>query len=55
MMAINNSTSAGKAGSTPRPVSPARLQQHSGAANAFGGYAKVQRSDGTFTMRKTEK
>ncbi|MCC3300680.1 hypothetical protein [Arthrobacter sp. zg-Y895] len=55
MMASNNSTGAGKAGNTPRTVSPARLQQKSGTTNAFGGYEKVQHSDGTFSMSKTEK
>ncbi|MFF2831932.1 hypothetical protein ACFVSK_09230 [Cellulosimicrobium cellulans] len=34
-------------------VSIARLKQKSGTINAFGGYTKVQDSDGTFRMRKT--
>ena len=36
-------------------VSTARLHQKSGSSNAFGGYTKVSKSDGSFTMRKTEK
>lgn len=55
-MTSNRSTSsAGRSGSTPREVSPARLHQSSGASNAFGGYAKVNHNNGTFSMRKTGK
>jgi hypothetical protein len=41
--------------STTRTVSPARLQQKSGTSNAFGGYAKVNHGNGTFSMKKTQK
>ncbi|MBP3043001.1 hypothetical protein KKR91_08285 [Arthrobacter jiangjiafuii] len=54
-MASNTSKGAGKANTTPRTVSPARLEQKSGKANAFGGYEKVKHSSGTFSMRKTGK
>jgi hypothetical protein len=38
-------------GSSSRGVSAARLSQKSGPRNAFGGYTKVNRGDGTFRMR----
>lgn len=44
-------SSLGRAGG----VSAARLSQKSGASNAFGGYAKVKHSNGTFSMRSTGK
>lgn len=34
-------------------VGSSRLHQRTGTTNAFGGYTKVRRSDGSFTMRKT--
>lgn len=48
-----SSSGQAKSSSTPRSVSPARLHQKSGTS--FGGYAKVQKSDGTFRMRPTSK
>ena len=36
-------------------VSAARLDQKSGSGNSFGGYTKVNHSNGTFSMRRTEK
>ena len=50
-----SSSAGGKTGSTSRGVSPARLHQKSGSSNAFGGYTKVSKSDGTFRMRKSGK
>ena len=44
-----------RSGSVARGVSAARLHQKSGASNAFGGYTKVNRGDGTFRMRQTGK
>ncbi len=41
--------------SSSRGVSSSRLHQRSGSSNAFGGYAKVQRGDGSFRMRPTGK
>jgi hypothetical protein len=38
-------------GFTPRNVSPARLAQKSGTS--FGGYAKVAKPGGGFTMKAT--
>lgn len=37
-----------------KPVSGARLHQKSGAANAFGGYKKVDHGNGTFSMKRTK-
>lgn len=63
-MASNRSSSAkgsrGKtSGSNPAKstgsVSAARLHQKSGSGNAFGGYTKVNHSNGTFSMRKSGK
>jgi hypothetical protein len=34
-------------------VGAARLHQRTGTSNSFGGYTKVRRIDGSFTMRKT--
>lgn len=36
-------------------VSSARLHQKSGLSNSFGGYAKVNHTNGTFSMRPTGK
>lgn len=36
-----------------RGVSPARLSQKSGTRNSFGGYTKVNKGNGSFTMKKT--
>lgn len=41
-------------GSTSRGVSSARLSQKSGPANSFGGYTKVNKGNGSFTMKKTD-
>lgn len=38
----------------PGGVSEARLHQHSGAENAFGGYTKVAFENGTYAMFPTE-
>lgn len=51
----SSGSTAGKSSSSPRAVSPARLHQASGANNAFGGYAKVNHNNGTYSMRKTAK
>lgn len=51
-MSNNNPWRAGSNRSQPRrDVSPARLHQKSGTANAFGGYVKVSYQNGTFRMR----
>lgn len=55
MMTSKNSNGAAKTGAVPRTVSPARLQQKTGSANAFGGYEKVKHSNNTFSMRTTKK
>lgn len=47
-----SSWSGSARGSSRRDVSPARLQQRSGAGNAFGGWQKVDRGDGTFRMSR---
>lgn len=44
---------SGQGGSTSRGVSAARLSQKSGTSNAYGGYAKVNHGDGSFSMRRT--
>ena len=51
----SGSYSTGKPRAASSGVSAARLHQKSGASNTFGGYTKVNRSDGTFRMRKTGK
>ena len=51
----SGSSSTGKTRTASSGVSAARLHQRSGASNAFGGYTKVNNSDGTFRMRKTGK
>ena len=54
----DRTSSGGRKGqvfTTPPAVSPARLQQASGARNTFGGYTKVNHKNGTFSMRKTGK
>ena len=47
--------SSGASSSSTRGVSPARLQQKSGAGSAFGGYMKVNHGNGTFSMRRSGK
>lgn len=54
MSTYRSSGSSGTSGSS-RSVSSARLQQKSGASNAFGGYAKVNHGGGTFRMRPSGK
>lgn len=48
-------SSNSNSGSTSGGVSTARLHQKSGPSNAFGGYTKVNNTDGTFRMRKSGK
>lgn len=38
-----------------RGVSAARLSQKSGSRNSFGGYTKVNKGNGSFTMKRTGK
>ena len=53
-MAKNNSrASSPKGSSISKGVSLARLHQHSGSSNSFGGYTKVNQGDGKFTMKRT--
>lgn len=40
-------------GNSSKGVSSARLHQRSGSSNSFGGYTKVNRGGGNFTMKKT--
>ena len=54
-MATKSSNNSGKSSYSPSKVSPARLEQKSGSANAFGGYEKVKHDNNTFSMRKTGK
>lgn len=49
------SSYASKTGSSTRGASAARLHQKSGPSHAFGGYTKVNNTDGTFRMRKSGK
>jgi hypothetical protein len=44
-----------KSGTSASKVSSARLHQKSGTRNAFGGYTKVKKGNGTFRMRPTGK
>lgn len=50
-----SSGGSGSSNSSFRDVNAARLDQHSGSNNSFGGYTKVNRGDGTFRMRPTGK
>lgn len=43
----------GKSSYSSKGVSAARLHQKSGTSNSFGGYTKVNKGNGTFTMKKT--
>lgn len=55
-MAKNSNGGSSKHGASARSgVSPARLHQQSGSNHAFGGYAKVNHNNGTFSMRRTGK
>ena len=42
-----------KGSSSSKGVSAARLHQKSGTSNSLGGYTKVSKGNGSFTMRKT--
>lgn len=42
-----------KGSSTSKGVSAARLHQKSGSRDSFGGYTKVNKGHGAFTMKKT--
>ena len=55
MSRYRTSGSSRTSGFSSRSVSSARLQQKSGASNAFGGYAKVNHGGGTFRMRPSGK
>lgn len=44
-----------KSGSSKSSVSAARLHQKTGSSNAFGGYSKVNKGNGTFRMNKSGK
>lgn len=51
----NKSRGSGKG--TPgygRGVSQQRLSQRTGSRNAFGGWSKVQKSNGDFRMRRSK-
>ena len=37
-----------------RGVSPQRLSQKTGSRNAYGGWSKVQKSNGDFRMRRSK-
>lgn len=54
-MAKNSSSRGGysKSNSSSKGVSAARLHQKSGSSNSFGGYTKVNKGNGNFTMKKT--
>ena len=54
-MAKNSSSRGGRSrsSSSSKGVSGARLHQKSGASNSFGGYTKVNKGGGNFTMKKT--
>lgn len=41
--------------STSRGVSQARLSQKSGTRHSFGGYTKVNKGNGNFSMQKSGK
>lgn len=54
-MAKNHSSRGGysKSSSSSKGVSAARLHQKSGSSNSFGGYTKVNKGNGNFTMKKS--
>ena len=56
-MGKSNSSRSGYSGkiSSSKPVSAARLHQKSGSSASFGGYTKVQHTNGSFSMKKTGK
>lgn len=54
IMAKNSSRGGySKSSTSSKGVSAARLQQKSGTGNSFGGYTKVNKGNGDFTMNKT--
>ncbi|WP_187994278.1 hypothetical protein [Schaalia sp. JY-X159] len=55
MSKSKSSRSSGSGKSSSRGVSASRLHQKSGASNSFGGYTKVQNSNGSFRMRPSGK
>lgn len=52
---MSKSTNRGSYGKATRAtgVSAARLHQKSGTNNSFGGYTKVNKGGGSFTMKPT--
>lgn len=53
-MAKNSSRgSSSRSSRSSTGVSAARLHQKSGPSNSFGGYTKVNKGNGNFTMQKT--
>lgn len=53
IMATNSSRGGSGKGGSSKGVSAARLHQRSGVSNSFGGYTKVNKGNGSFTMKKT--
>lgn len=53
MARIGSRGSSSKGSSASKGVSAARLHQKSGSTNSFGGYTKVNKGNGAFTMKKT--
>lgn len=51
----NAGSASGSGSGSGKNVSSARLHQKSGSSNAFGGYTKVNKGGGNFTMKKTGK
>ena len=53
-MAKNSSRGgSSKSSFSSKGISAARLHQKSGTSNSFGGYTKVDKGSGNFTMKKT--
>ncbi len=52
-MAKNSSRGGTSKANSSKGVSGARLHQKSGTSNSFGGYTKVNKGNGNFTMKKT--
>lgn len=52
-MATSGSRGGTSKSNSSRGVSASRLHQKSGAGNSFGGYMKVNKGNGNFTMKKT--
>lgn len=51
----SSSSSASSSNRSTGRVSSAPLHQQSGTQHSFGGYTKIARDGGTFTMRNTGK